>query len=993
MADLFVALGYHAPRLNIQKPGRELDLVAWHRLERRRAVAECKATGERIGGADINKFVGALDAEENDDPVTGYFIALSGFTETALEQERQRRKTKIVLLDAAQIIEQLIEGRILVSKEVATNLAGRIAGDLTDAALDPDLELLGHERGWFWVVYYARSMARSHFTLIRSDGELVPRAIADELITADADCGGALHTLRFLGPETAEIGDEHVEKAIEAYRRYIANECGFIQLDGMPADADVASHHLKLEALFVPVYLDILRRLTVGHTKKKTLRRSVGTVLKKNPRIALLAPPGGGKSTLLKRLATAYSDAERRDALPDGLPRREWLPLFIRCRDLRSVARGTFSDMLDVLCQREPIRPYATLFRRYIDRELLAGRILLLIDGIDEIADAGDRAAFVCTLRATLLAYPTIATVISSREAGFRHVAAHLDAVCTRVRLSPFDAGDITRLTVGWSRHTEGDREEVRKAAEELAVMIVGNDRIQRLATNPLLLTTLLLVKRWVGTLPTRRSVLYGKAVEVLLMTWNVEGHEPIPEDVALPQLCYVAWSMLVSGLQEISRPKLAALLHEARVALPIELGHVQQSVDDFIHRVEDRSSLLMMTGHSVEDGQLVEFFEFRHLTFQEFLAARAAGQGWYHGASEKHSLAGCLEPHLSNEAWREVLPLAAVMGGKAADGLIQELINRVREMQLLRNRPFADTEPTFLALGNCLADEAPAQPVTVRAALVELIRPGVLDSLPFARELALGRYGRALHDQASDLFLSGSDLRSAGRALGMALYWQTVGDQASGRLKEALGLFAKLLSAEERGERCAGALGFAALCQRLQEESRKEERVECTDLLRLAGGKLLPLLYSDDTSQQWAAAWAAFELAGFRVWVPPVEPDALGRLFELWQRSRHAEVRFWAGWALARQPICTRNTGQRCATATRADLEQLLATYDALSRKREQPAVLASAWYSGALTDEELAARAKALIAVVDDRMAEMTVRELLRQLGIREDGRKRVA
>lgn len=46
MADLFVALGYEQPRLNIHKSGRELDLDTEHRLERRRAIAECKATAE-----------------------------------------------------------------------------------------------------------------------------------------------------------------------------------------------------------------------------------------------------------------------------------------------------------------------------------------------------------------------------------------------------------------------------------------------------------------------------------------------------------------------------------------------------------------------------------------------------------------------------------------------------------------------------------------------------------------------------------------------------------------------------------------------------------------------------------------------------------------------------------------------------------------------------------------------------------------------------------
>src|SRR6516165_8562365 len=61
MADLFVALGYELPRLNVHKSGRELDLEAMHRLEPRRAIAECKATADTIGGDDINKFVGAID--------------------------------------------------------------------------------------------------------------------------------------------------------------------------------------------------------------------------------------------------------------------------------------------------------------------------------------------------------------------------------------------------------------------------------------------------------------------------------------------------------------------------------------------------------------------------------------------------------------------------------------------------------------------------------------------------------------------------------------------------------------------------------------------------------------------------------------------------------------------------------------------------------------------------------------------------------------------
>src|SRR5882762_8764709 len=76
MGHLFVALGYDSPRLNVHKSGREVDLIADHCVEARRVVAECKATGTTIGGDDLNKFVGTLDAERKKakKPVVGYFI-------------------------------------------------------------------------------------------------------------------------------------------------------------------------------------------------------------------------------------------------------------------------------------------------------------------------------------------------------------------------------------------------------------------------------------------------------------------------------------------------------------------------------------------------------------------------------------------------------------------------------------------------------------------------------------------------------------------------------------------------------------------------------------------------------------------------------------------------------------------------------------------------------------------------------------------------------
>jgi hypothetical protein len=186
IADLFIALGYEQPHLNIHKSGREIDLSADHRLESRRAIGECKATAEPIGGDDLNKFTGALDVEYEDKrPVTGYFNSLSGFKETAIEQEKQRRRTKIVTLTGPQVVAELVKGRILIPAHKATELAGRCCAALQNLTLDHQLELLAHQRGWIWCIYYTQGKARTHFVLIHSDGIPLAVQLAEEVIAAD----------------------------------------------------------------------------------------------------------------------------------------------------------------------------------------------------------------------------------------------------------------------------------------------------------------------------------------------------------------------------------------------------------------------------------------------------------------------------------------------------------------------------------------------------------------------------------------------------------------------------------------------------------------------------------------------------------------------------------------------------------------------------------------------------------------------------------------
>ena len=97
--DLCHALGFNPLRTNVNRTGREVDIIGEHRLEKGRFICvECKSSATPIGGADINKFVGVLDAERRrccsvsgeQATTAGYFVSLEGFTDSALEQEVDR---------------------------------------------------------------------------------------------------------------------------------------------------------------------------------------------------------------------------------------------------------------------------------------------------------------------------------------------------------------------------------------------------------------------------------------------------------------------------------------------------------------------------------------------------------------------------------------------------------------------------------------------------------------------------------------------------------------------------------------------------------------------------------------------------------------------------------------------------------------------------------------------------------------------------------------
>lgn len=980
----FLTLGYGDCRFDTAKSGREVDVLGAHLTEQRHLVAECKAKKSAVGGSDINKFIGVLDAEKKQkkpEEVVGYFVSLAGFTSTAIQQEEDLGGDRFIMVAGPDVVERLIIGNVIAPLTVAVEAAVGLVEPSTRASLrvTGDPELVGSDIGWTWLIYLGDGHEKTHYAFIHADGEPLssePASLLSSLASSDnLDLSGFSQLARPIHVPLREIRQRYYE--------YLAHECGSISLEGLPVDEGLSERRLSLRQIYVPLAFGPMRGqpLSIKKPARRVAPPSEGDVahreddlaasvslpdlLASNPRLALLGAPGCGKSTVLKRIAMGYSSEEVRELEGELLPEADCVPLFVRCRQLDGLARQPFREILSAIAARAEIADEQGAFDALVDEALHSGRALVLIDGLDEIADASDRSAFVQQLRIFLSTHAAVRVIVTSREVGFRHVAGEVSSVCTPVRVAPLPFSSVLALTIYWFRLSVGESESDLKDAQELANVVYDTDRVRPLATNPLLLTTLLLVRRWVGEVPRKRTVLYDRAVDVLLMTWNVEAHEPIRREEAIPQLAYAAYSMMVDGAQTVSRPRLEELLREARTEMPAVLGFVELAPAAFIRRVEERSSLLSQTGHAVENGLLVELFEFRHLSFQEYLAAVALAEGYLPVDDRALDLADLVSVRLGDDWWIETFALLNVLAGARVAPLLRTIISALDKPQ---DGPVRESEvrlPLVKLLTDALADDAllsPDDATQVYDAIIEHAHSPRRSPMPYIDGIPGSKFGPSFRVRLEGRWRAA---RSADRLydLGaiMAEWVETdaefrpeggildVADMVLGKfatedeVAHAWGCFRLMTSAYHRVMLVRDDDSPAQL-------ERSDELVEAT----------LTLLETGRQKEAFPASWAIAWLLRSVEPPAPLHERLISACYGSWTSSLKGSLRRFGAWALSECPPVPRNLAPLGAL-TDKDARFLGNQIDSIERlggrraPQAKAAIVANYYLGGPLDDTRL--------------------------------------
>ena len=159
----------------------------------------------------------------------------------------------------------------------------------------------------------------------------------------------------------------------------------------------------------------------------------------------------------------------------------------------------------------------------WIETQLAKKQCLIMLDGLDEVADPEARQKVVNWVQTQMIAFKENRFIVTSRPFGYQ--SNPLSGV-TVLEVCPFSHEQIERFVHRWYLANEIMRKQKDDPGVHMKAKAEARDLLQRLrntpalfalTVNPLLLTMITTVHRYSGELPGNRMALYAEICEVFL--------------------------------------------------------------------------------------------------------------------------------------------------------------------------------------------------------------------------------------------------------------------------------------------------------------------------------------------------------------------------------------------------------------------------------------------------------------------------------------------
>ncbi|MBL8660110.1 MAG: SUMF1/EgtB/PvdO family nonheme iron enzyme [Rhodospirillales bacterium] len=413
----------------------------------------------------------------------------------------------------------------------------------------------------------------------------------------------------------------------------------------------------------------------------------------RHPLLLIEGQPGAGKTTFLRLAATMLAKDFLRMPCPSapswrekylGMSGREKAPapIFLRLSKLATLLTelgdtslpDDHQRLLDLLARSSGKTSDA--WRRHWERLLERGEAVLLLDGMDEVADDCMRERIFAIFRDARLHWDKARVVVTSRPFG---VEAIREMGFHHAKIEDFGKKEIREFVERWvaALHNLPIGERPEGAAGEKADGIIQDvlrrRGLRRMAANPVMLTCLCVVHWNEGDLPEGRARLY-RAV----LRWLIAARSPQRNDLtftdrfALEAFAAVAFAMMVGAVGEKSADldfgeSAEAIVSVAERHFPIDIG---------IRRAREWLRFECLWSGIIEEESAGRV-RFWHLTFQEYLAAQELA--WRRDRDGAEDWWPAVKGRLDDPQWRETVDLLpGVLFDEGGRGRVDLLLRRV---------------------------------------------------------------------------------------------------------------------------------------------------------------------------------------------------------------------------------------------------------------------------------------------------------------------------
>lgn len=460
----------------------------------------------------------------------------------------------------------------------------------------------------------------------------------------------------------------------EKYAGWLSEQCAYMNIEKLQGKGQAI--RLSLPEIFIPLYgYEPGRALSKksGQEDGEIERAGMGErdkavdiedLIGKNDYLLLEGQAGSGKTTLLRHLAYRLARGESVQGL------EQYLPVLIFLKDLNGIFVKTPDNKRDKLSVRDILVGYFGKDDCIIEPDLLdsfleSGKVLFLLDGLDEMAPE-NRDIVVNAFSDFRHGHPGNRVVFSGRPHGLTGAAINRFGE-KHVRVLSLGMDQVEAFIRRWFSEVYVDSSGMGKRSAEVMIgEIRAHQAIDQLLDNPLMLTAICILYYDGKELPNQRAELYKKFVDnMLYRRFSGAGRAADPEKVR-EFLMTLAFKMHDQGVRGADRSfAVGVLTGVVKRETDEEEKEYGKRVENLFDEIEPNCGLL-----KYENGQ----YNFRHLTFQEFLTATYV-------VDNSTDYAEAIEKYWDNDRYREVIKLyigyLSIENRKWANTIVGKIIEK----------------------------------------------------------------------------------------------------------------------------------------------------------------------------------------------------------------------------------------------------------------------------------------------------------------------------